>query len=30
VVHGGDEEWPMGGNVTAISLTALAQRIGDL
>ena len=30
VVHGGDEEWPMGGNVTAISLAVLAQRIGDL
>ena len=30
VVHGGDDEWPMGGHVTAISLTALAQRIGTL
>ena len=30
VVHGGDDEWPMGGNVTAISLSALAQRLRGL
>ncbi len=24
---GGEDEWPMGGNVTAISLSALAHRV---
>lgn len=27
VVHGGSESWPMGDGVTAISLTALMQRM---
>ncbi|WP_310570880.1 ATP-binding protein [Gemmatimonas sp.] len=29
VVHGGSDEWPMGGDVTAISLSALMQRLRD-
>jgi predicted AAA+ superfamily ATPase len=29
VVHGGSDEWPMGDNVTAISLQALAQRLKE-
>ena len=30
VVHGGGDEWPMGGDVTAISLLALARRMRGL